>query len=308
MPLEPGLAAMIKMLEGQPALESLSASDARAQVDAGRAALPPGPQLPAVENRSIDTPAGPLSVRIYKPVAHPIALLVYYHAGGWVLGNLDSPDAHLRQFALQTQCCIVSCDYRKAPEHRFPAAVDDARAALTWASEHCKELTGAHVPIIVAGESAGGNLAAVVCILARDAGRPPIAGQMLLYPVTDANFETTSYIDNAEGYYLTRNLMRWFWDHYAPDPASRTDFRASPLKAADLSRLPPALIQTAEFDPLRDEGEAYGERLKAAGTPAVIQRRPGIIHGFLGMGAFSPGSQAAFDDAATWVRSVAQKK
>lgn len=308
MPLEPGLAAMIKIIESQPALDSLSAQQARAQVDAGRAALPPGPPLPAVQNRSIDTPAGQLSVRVYKPVARPIGLLAYFHAGGWVLGNLDSPDAHLRQFALQTQCCIVSCDYRKAPEHRFPAAVDDARAALMWVSEHCEELAGALVPIIVAGESAGGNLAAVVSILARDAGGPAIAGQMLLYPVTDADFETTSYVDNAEGYYLTRSLMRWFWDHYAPDAASRTDFRASPLRATDLSRLPPALIQTAEFDPLRDEGEAYGERLRAAGTPAVVQRRAGVIHGFLGMGTFSPGSQAAFDDAAAWVRCIVQKK
>jgi acetyl esterase len=304
MALDPEIAALLGLLRGLPALEGMAPPEARALVESMRQGTPPGPELPSIENRRIST-TGPLNVRVYKPVDHPPAVIVYYHGGGWVLGSLDSSDAQLRAFALQTGCCIVSVDYRLAPEHPFPAAVLDAAEALSWTQGSLAELAGARVPVIVAGDSAGGNLAAVVAILARDSGGSDIAGQLLYYPVTDAVLDTPSYLENAEGYFLTRGLMRWFWDHYVPGAAQGLDFRYAPLRTPDLSRLPPALIQTAEFDPLRDEGEAYAERLRAAGTTVTLQRRAGLIHGYAGMGPAARVARDAIDDAAAWVRDVA---
>jgi acetyl esterase len=303
MALDSEIAGLLDLLRGLPALEGMAPPQARALVESMREGAPPGPELPSIENRRI-SPTGPLNVRVYKPVDHPAGVIVYYHGGGWVLGSLDSSDAQLRVFALQTQCCIVSVDYRLAPEHPFPAAVVDAVEALSWVDASLAELAGVRVPVIVAGDSAGANLAAVAAILARDAGGPPLAGQLLYYPVTDAVLDTPSYTENAEGYFLTRDLMRWFWNHYVPDAAQQLDFRYAPLRAPDLSNLPPALIQTAEFDPLRDEGEAYAERLSAAGTPVALQRRTGLIHGYVGMGPAARVARDAIDAAAAWVRAV----
>lgn len=297
MPLDPEIAELLTLLRGLPALERLSPAEARAIITEMGKHAPPGPALPFVA----DTHAGTVPVRIYRPVDSPRGVIVFFHAGGWVLGNLDSSDAFLRGFALQTECTIVAVDYRKAPEHRFPAAVEDAFKTCQWVARSLSELAGGSVPVIVAGESAGANLAAVTAILAKEQGGPPLAGQLLLCPVTNASFDTPSYLANAEGYFLTRDLMKWFWDHYVPDERRRIDFRASPLQARDLSGLPPALLQTAEYDPLRDEGEAYAKRLGEAGTQVVVQRRAGLIHGYSVMLEASSAARAAVDDAARWV-------
>jgi acetyl esterase len=303
MALDPEVAQLLDLLRGLPALDRLPPAEARAIVESMRQGAPPGPELASIENRRISA-SGPLNVRIYRPVARPAGVIVYYHGGGWVLGTLDSSDAQLRAFAVQTECCIVSVDYRLAPEHPFPAAVTDAVEALAWVDASLVELAGERVSLVVAGDSAGANLATVTAILARDAQGPSLAGQLLYYPVTDAVLETSSYVENAEGYFLTRDLMRWFWNHYAPDAARQLDFRYAPLRAADLSGLPPALIQTAEFDPLRDEGEAYAQRLRAAGTPVTLQRRAGLIHGYVGMGPAARVARDAIDDAAAWLRAA----
>jgi acetyl esterase len=304
MALEPEIAQLLAQLRDMPALDQLAPADARAIVGAMERVAPAGPELRRIEVQSVPTPAGNVPVRIYHAVERPRGLIVFFAGGGWVLGNLDTSDAFLRRFALQTQCCIVTVEYRHAPEHRFPAAVIDASHAVAWAARSCEALTGVRLPLIVAGESAGGNLAAVTAILARDAGTPNIAGQLLLYPVTDAAFDTPSYRDNAEGYFLTRDTMRWFWSHYVPALEQRSDFRAAPLRASNLGGLPPALVQTAEFDPLRDEGEAYAQRMMQEGTPVTVQRRAGIIHSYTGMTEFSPGARAAIEDAARWVTRI----
>jgi acetyl esterase len=303
MALDAEVAGLLDQLCGLPALEGMAPAEARALVESMRQGAPPGPELPSIENRCISA-TGLLNVRVYKPLVRPAGVIVYYHGGGWVLGSLDSSDAQLRAFALQTRCCIVSVDYRLAPEHPFPAAVIDAVEALSWVDASLAELANARAPLIVAGDSAGANLATVAAILARDAGGPRLAGQLLYYPVTDALLDTPSYMENAEGYFLTRNLMRWFWNHYVPNAAQQLDFRYAPLRTSDLSRLPPALIQTAEFDPLRDEGEAYAERLRAAGTAVTLQRRAGLIHGYVGMGPAARVARDAIDDAASWVRAT----
>ena len=303
MPLDGEIAGLLDLLRGLPALEGMAPTAARALVESMRQGTPPGPDLPSIENRRIST-TGPLNVRVYRPVERPGGLIIYYHGGGWVLGSLDSSDAQLRAFALQTECCIVSVDYRLAPEHPFPAAVSDAVEALSWVDASSRDLAGERVPLIVAGDSAGANLATVAAILARDAGGPRLAGQLLYYPVTDAVLNTPSYVANAEGYFLTRALMGWFWNHYVADAAQRMDMRCAPLRTPDLSRLPSALIQTAEFDPLLDEGEAYAQRLRAAGTPVTLQRRAGLIHGYVGMGPAARVAREAIDDSAAWVRAI----
>jgi acetyl esterase len=302
MTLDPETAALLETLRLIPRLETMSPSAVRTLTGGFAANAPPGPAIREVDDRRIASPAGPLPVRIYRPADRTPGLIVYYHGGGWVTGGLDSADAVLRDFALRTGCCVVSVDYRLAPEHPFPAAVADAAYALDWAAAVRVELTGHAGPLLVMGESAGGNLAAVVSMLARNLGEPIVAGQLLLYPVTAADFDTRSYLECADGYFLTRDLMRWFWDHYAPDERQRRDFRASPLLAEDFSRLPPALIQTAEYDPLRDEGEAYGRQLAAAGVQVTVQRRAGLIHSFFGMAPVVGAARQAVEDAAAWVR------
>ena len=304
MTLDPEMAALLEALRTLPRLETMTPPQVREVTQALARNSAPGPDLHAVEQRRISTPAGSLPIRIYTPSERPTGLIVYYHGGGWVIGDLDSADAALRDFALRTDCCIVSVDYRLAPEHRFPAAVIDAQNALDWATHARIELTGHAVPVLLAGESAGGTLAAVTAILARDCGGPSIAGQLLFYPVTAADFSTPSYETCAEGYFLTRPIMRWFWDLYVPDPDDRHDFRAAPLLAPDLAQLPPALIQSAEYDPLRDEGEAYGKRLAAAGVQVTLQRRAGLVHSFVGMAPLVRAARIAVDDAVAWVRGA----
>ena len=269
------LAAMAAM--GLPPLETLSAADARELMAAGAAVRPPGPEVGEVTDGVLPGPAGDLPYRLYRPAtAGPHPVVVYFHGGGWVLGDLDSDDPLGRDLCARSGAVVVSVNYRHAPEARFPAAADDAFAAVRWAAAHAAELGGIPGQLAVAGWSAGGNIAAVACQQARDHGGPDIAGQLLISPVTDSEPTWPSYAENGDGYGLTSALMGWFWDHYA-DPADRGDPRAAPLRGR-LDGLPPACIVAADFDPLRDEGVAYARALEAAGVPVRHIRARGHTH------------------------------
>ena len=251
-----------------------------------------------IENRTVPGPAGQIPVRIYTPVGTaPFPVLVYFHGGGWVIGNLDTHDGICRSLANRVGCLVVSVDYRLAPEHRFPAAPEDCYAATRWLAEHAGSLGGDKGRIAVGGDSAGGNLAAVVALMARDRGGPKLAFQLLVYPATDTDFETRSYRENSEGYFLTRADMVWFWNHYAPRDEDRRNPYAAPLRAASLRGLPPALVITAEFDPLCDDGNAYAARLREDGVPVRLSQQDGLIHGFFQMGAVIDRGRASVDEA-----------
>jgi cation diffusion facilitator CzcD-associated flavoprotein CzcO/acetyl esterase/lipase len=282
--LQPDVAMVLELMAAMelPTIDSLPVPDARAFLEATAAERPPGPDVGEIVDGVLPGADGELGYRIYRPDSpgpHPI--VAYFHGGGWVLGSLDSDDPFCRDLCVRSDAVIVSVNYRHAPEARFPAAADDAFAAVKWIAANAIELGGIPGQLAVAGWSAGGNVAAVACQLARDAGGPDIVGQLLLTPVTDSDASRFSYEENAEGYLLTAALMRWFWDHYA-DPADRTDPKASPLRG-DAANLPPALIVTAEFDPLRDEGEAYAEALAAAGVPVRHLAARGHTHTSLTM-------------------------
>ena len=278
--VQPDVAIVLELFEqfGVPALDTLSVAEARALTVAMAAQRPPGPQVDEVVDGELPGAAGPLAYRVYRPAgAGPHPIVVYFHGGGWVLGSRDSDDPFCRDLCVRSGAIVVSADYRHAPESRFPAAVDDGFAALRWIAANAAALGGRPEPLAVCGWSAGGNIAAVVCQMARDGGGPQIAGQVLITPVTDCNFTRESYVANGEGYGLTASLMRWFWDHYA-GPADRLHPKASPLRGADLSRLPPALVVTCEFDPLRDEGAAYAAALAKAGVDARHLACRGQMH------------------------------
>jgi acetyl esterase/lipase len=284
--LKPDIAGLLKAMEelGLPPIETMSVDDARAFMEQSAAMNPPGPEVGEVVDGTLPGADGTeLGYRLYRPATPgPHPLVAYFHGGGWVLGSHTSDDALCRDLCNRSGATIVSVDYRHAPEARFPAAVDDGFAATTWIAEHAEELGGIPGQLAVAGWSAGANVAAVTCQQAKLAGGPEIVGQVLLNPVTDCDFSRPSYVDNAEGYLLTKGLMDWFWDHYC-DPADRTDPKASPLRADDLSGLPPAMIVTCQFDPLRDEGDAYAEALAAAGVPVRHLQCEGQTHTSIGM-------------------------
>ena len=267
--LQPDVAMVLDVMAqlGLPPLESMAAGEARALMGALEAERPPGPAVGEVTDGELPGPAGPLAYRIYRPAGEgPFPVVVYWHGGGWVLGSATSDDPLCRDLCARSGTMIVSVDYRHAPEHPFPAAYDDAVAALQWVAANTGSLGGLPGEVAVAGWSAGAGLAAAVAQACRDAGGPPLAGQLLLTPVTDGAAQRPSYTANGDGYILTAALMRWFWGHYVPDPAGRRDPRCSPLLAADLSGLPPAVVVTAQFDPLRDEGAEYAAALAAAGV------------------------------------------
>jgi acetyl esterase len=246
-----------------------------------------GTPIGKTEDRTIPGPAGEIPIRIYTPVAAggaALPVLVYFHGGGWVIGDLETHDALCRTFANESGCKVIAVDYRLAPEHRFPSAVDDALAAVQWVEANASSIGVDPNRIAVAGDSAGGNLAAVVAQLARDAKGPQIAYQVLIYPVTDTDTETGSYQAFGTGHFLERDGMVWFIDHYAGE-GDRADPRLAPLKAASLAGLPPAYVVTAGFDVLRDEGRAYAEALKAAGVPVEYVNYDGMIHGFFNLQA-----------------------
>jgi acetyl esterase len=301
MPLDPQVQALLDQMAAadRPALHETSPAEARAAMTA-LAALGKYPDpLAAIADRSIPGPAGPIPVRVYTPQEQqPLPVVVYFHGGGWVIGGIDTHDATCQQLATAVPAVVVSVDYRLAPENPFPAAVDDCLAATRWVHDQAAELGADPSRLAVAGDSAGGNLAAVVSLKARDEGGPPIAFQLLVYPATDLTRSFASHVENGEGYMLTTDAIDWFLDQYLPE-AERKNPDASPHFATDLSRLPPALIITAEYDPLRDEGEAYADRLRDDGVAATASRYDGMIHGFFGMDLVLNSAGEAVREAAT---------
>ena len=266
------------------------------------------PRIASVENRTIPGPGDQLRVRVFRPREGFLPALMWFHGGGWVLGSLDLAEMNCRRLAIDADCVVVSVDYRLAPETPFPGAIRDCLAATTWVHDNAVDLGIDPGRIAVGGDSAGGNLAACVAYAARDY-KLPLVFQLLVYPVIDADFDRTSYLDCSEGLLLTRSAMIWFWDQYVPDPADRSNPHVAPIQASNLSGLPPALIMTAEFDPLRDEGEAYGEALNEAGSIVETIRYEGVIHGFFNMLTEEPVDEiiAASQDAVAALRRAFQR-
>jgi acetyl esterase len=289
-------AFMAQMAEsGLKPLHEMTPEEARGLGGAWLELYGSGPEVGSVSDDAVPVEGGEVPVRIYQPAGAARALIVYYHGGGWVIGALDEFDVLARQLVDRTGATVVLVDYRLAPEHRYPVAAEDSWAALVWIADHLEELAGSRVPLIVAGDSAGGNLSAIVAQRAKAEGGPEISLQVLVYPVTDADLDNASYTDPANQLLLSRDGMIWFWDHYAPDPEDRKNPDASPLRADDLSGLPPAVVLTAEHDPLRDEGEAYADKLRAAGVPVQHQRFDGQMHAFFTMVNVLPGAAAGMD-------------
>jgi acetyl esterase len=302
--LHPEVRVLLETMDAQeaPPIENLDPAEARAgRVEAMKALGGEPEPLAHVEDLSIPGPGGPIPLRIYaaeKGGSRPG--LVYFHGGGFVIGNLDTHDAVCRAIAKQSGAVVISVDYRLAPESKFPAAVDDSHAATVWVAANAGKLGIDARRIAVGGDSAGANLATVVAMRCRDAGGPALALQLLLYPVTDlSSFDTASHRELAEGYFLTRSAMQWFSVHYLAETEHVRHPEASPLLAENLRGLPPAVVITAEFDPLRDEGEAYAQRLKEAGVAVRSTRYPGVIHGFISMqGVLSEGRKGVQEAAA----------
>jgi acetyl esterase len=289
--LHPQTRALLDLIEARqiPPTHTLSVADARAWYRDRRSVTQPAPpDVARVSALQASGPHGSIPLRSYRPLGSNdndvLPVLVYFHGGGWTIGDLDTHDTLCRELANGAGCAVVAVDYRMGPEHRFPAAVDDAIAATRWVHEHAAELRLDATRLAVGGDSAGGNLAAVVAIAARDSADLPIAFQLLIYPATDQHRGAPSHTENAQGYLLTRDTMDYFCGHYLADPAQYDDWRASPLLCEDLGRLPPALVLTAGYDPLRDEGKAYAERLTAAGNRASHVCFDRQIHGFIPMG------------------------
>jgi len=299
--LHPQARALIDFMEqsGVPPVYTLSPTDARRVYRERRAFTQPAPpEVGDVRDLAIDGPGGPLKLRVYRPLgSSPQTMLpglVYFHGGGWTIGDLDTHDTLCREITNGSECSLVSVDYRLGPEHRFPAAFHDCLAATSWVSRHAVELGLDGARLSVGGDSAGGNLAAVIALAARDAGDLPLTFQLLIYPATDMRRAWPSYETNGQGYLLTRDSIKYYHDAYIDDPVHDLDWRASPLLHPNHADLPPALVLTAGFDPLRDEGQAYAEKLSAAGTKTSYICFERQIHGFLTMGK-------VFDEANTAV-------
>jgi acetyl esterase len=305
MPVHPEAQQLLTLLEqaGLPPFEESTVPNARA---AGQGFVElqgePAP-VDDVADRTVPGPAGDIPIRVYRPAGHgPLPVVVYYHGGGWVIGDLEVVDRPCRLLASAAQAVVVSVDYRLAPEHPYPAAFDDCYAATVWVAANAGELGVDSVRLAVAGDSAGGNLAAAVALAARDRGGPEIAAQLLIYPVTNFDFGTESYRENADGYLLTRGSMQWFWAHYLGAQDVPKDPYACPARADSLAGLPPAYLASAEYDPLRDEGEAYGRRLELAGVPVTAKRFDGMIHGFFWTLGATPSGASIVDDMVSVLR------
>ncbi len=304
MTVDPELQPILDLLSAAPALDQVPLELLRQG-----SAIPREPPLPVarVVNRRIDTPQGELPVRIYYPrLGAKLPLLVYFHGGGFVLGSLDTHDSVARSLALAADCLVMSVDYRLAPEHRFPTAADDCLAAVRWIGSNAAEIDADLARIAVGGDSAGGNLATVVALRARDEGGPALAGQLLVYPMTWLRAPVAgSMVQNGSGYFLTASGVAWFENMYLGETGQASHPHASPMLAKDFSGLPPALVITAEFDPLLDQGEDYAQRMSDGGVAVTHHFYPGAIHGFFGM-PVSIGRRAT-EEAAHWLKRVFRK-
>ena len=308
MPVDPQAQALLDMLTAMnvPPMHTQSVAEVRASYDAMAQFRGVQEEVHTVENRMIPGPAGEIPVRIYTPEGtSSFPILVYFHGGGWTIGTLDSHDGVCRALTNQAQCIVVSVDYRLAPEHKFPAAVEDAYAATVWVAENAASISGDPERIAVGGDSAGGNLAAVVSQMARDKDGPKLVYQLLVYPATDYFIPGTASIrENGEGYFLTYDSMVWFWNHYATSEEDSYNPLMAPLRAKDFHNLPPALVITAEYDPLRDEGEMYAAKLQEAGVTVTSTRYNGMIHGFFSMASLMDQSKVAIAEAAAALRAA----
>jgi len=305
MPLDPQAQAVMDQMAalGFPATHTLSPVEARTYSKARPRA--PGPEVAKVEDFCIPLPDREIPVRIYTPMGKgPVPALVWFHGGGWVIGDLDTADGTARHLTVGAACLVVSVDYRLAPETKFPGPLEDCFEATQWVARNAASLNADPTRIAVGGDSAGGNLAAGVAVMAGDRGGPSLVFQLLVYPVTDRNFRTKSYQQNANGYQLTKDSMVWYWNHYLRHDKDAANPYAAPMQAKDLGGLPPALVITAEFDPLRDEGEAYAHRLNDAGVRAECVRYPGMIHGFFGMSAALDKGKQAISQASAALRAA----
>jgi acetyl esterase len=308
MPLHPQaqtLCDLVNAMGGASASDEQlqEARDGLAMLTAGGA----GEAAPVahVDDRVVPGPHGDIPVRAYRPSDEPnLPVFVWLHGGGWTLGSVDVHDPITRTIANRAGCIVVSVDYRLAPEHPYPAPLDDAFAAIQWVGAHAADLGGDPERIAIGGDSAGGNLSAVCALLARDAGAPTLALQVLVYPVTDHGFATGSYRDNGAGYLLEAKQMRWFYDCYTRGGADPADWRISPLRAPSLAGVAPAIVVTAEFDPLRDEGNAYARALDGAGVPTMLREYPGMIHAFFGLPVAFDDAEVAFDDVVKALRAA----
>jgi len=305
MPLDPQIMQVMEQVAalGLPAAHTVSPAEARA--NAKKRPRAPGPEVAKVEDRNIPGPDGDVPVRIYSPEGDgPFPILAWFHGGGWVVGDLESADGSARNLCVGGQCVVVSVDYRLAPETKFPGPAEDCWAATTWAVNNASSINGDPTRLAVGGDSAGGNLAAAMSLMAADRGGPEIALQLLVYPAVGPELNTVSSNENAEGYSLTKATMEWYWDHYLNGDEDAANPYAAPIQAKSLAGQPPALVITAEFDPLRDEGEAYAERLREAGVEATYTRYDGVIHGFFNMGAVVDKGQQAVDEASAALRNA----
>jgi acetyl esterase len=306
MPVDPQIQALLDLGTGVPATNTLSVAEARAQYEARVGLMAPAAEIAAVTERTITGPGGALRLRIYRPKgAGPFPVLAFFHGSGFVLCSLNTHDGMCRNLCAGAGCIVASVDYRLAPEHKFPAGLDDCVFATGWLAEHAADFGGNGARLAVAGDSAGGNLAAAAALRIRDEGGPALCGQLLIYPVTDYHTPgTPSYRENAEGYGLTRDTMVWFWNHYLSDPADAAHPYASPLRASDFGGLPPALVVTAEYDPLRDEGEYYAEKLRTAGSAAITSRWSGMNHGFFFWVGLVDKAGDAMGESCNWLRGI----
>ena len=305
MPIDPHVAELVaRALADDPrGIDELTVEEAR--VRGGSIAVATVPYEDVAEVRDVAVSSEPLiGARLYRPASGTLPLLVYFHGGGWVVGSVALSDNFCRALANVTGAAVLSVEYRLAPEHRYPAAADDAYAATAWAAAHAVELGVDRGRIAVGGSSAGGNLAAVVSLMARERGGPALRAQWLHVPVTDHDVTRRSYVTNATGMGLTRRGMEWFWGHYAPDVAARDEPYASPLRAKDLRGLPAAVVVTAECDPLHDEGVAYAERLRAAGVPVTLLDYAGMVHAFMSWSSAVPQGRQGFADVGRELRTL----
>ncbi|MBH5389620.1 alpha/beta hydrolase [Bradyrhizobium diversitatis] len=310
--LDPDAAAVYKAFQeaGRPAYETLTAHEARAYYSQARFATnPDAPELARVAPLAIPAPHGTIPARLYVPKEPRqrdglSPALVFFHGGGWVIGDLDSHDVVCRQLAAEGALIVISVDYRLAPEHKFPAAADDAIAATRWIAAHARDLGIDASRLSIGGDSAGGNLAAVVALAARDAGGPALTGQVLIYPATDFAMTHASHSEPETSVLLTHSVIRWFRDHYLNGAADIHDWRASPARAQNLAGLPPAYVLTAGADPLRDEGDEYAERLRQAGVPVTYKHFPGQFHGFFTMGKLLRQANVAVSEIGVWLKGL----